>query len=158
MAVLSNGKPVARLPKEVFFGREEEPQTLLLRFPAAWGDGRVEAAFLVLEPNGSTPAWDATRIEVSVANTEWTPSTLEQELPATSGPRAEEVALSRTLPLRLDVTTLIHAGTGRHRAFAVSASESTATGVTYGLGWPEGQLPKLEVYVSPAQRKARSGS
>lgn len=138
---------VRGLPSVVSLGGPDRGETLVARFPGAWRDLEVDAAFLLLSPApGAEPSAEDVPIEVSLASFEW--EALEGDR-AAHGQGPSHRGLARTGSggiLRLDVTPQVRAlGREPHGSLLVRATSSTDRSAVYLTG-ANGGRPRLDMY------------
>jgi hypothetical protein len=148
------GEGVGRdLPATVTFGGPGPlNEQLLLRFPEAWADLEVEAAFLELHPaSEAEPSGSDVPVRVYLAAAAWSGGVVGQA-PAHRAP--ESLGLARTgppTPLRIDVTALIRApGNQGAHGLLLRSADTRARGATYLTG-ADGLGPRLDVYGRPSR-------
>ena len=137
------------------FGGAAGSPTLFVRFPPAWGRGKIERAFLVLTPAPGAPSTrGTTTITVARALEPWTATSSE--------PRVGAVEASATIPfaggrvIRVDVTDAVRewARTGdAHEGFVVRGWGEGGVGAAIAVEADE--PPRLDVYVLEARPLAR---
>lgn len=144
VAVLGGG---SGLPSVVSLGGPDRGETLVVRFPGAWRDLQVEAAFLLLSPApGAEPSAEDVPIEVSLASVQW--EALAGDRAARSHSPSHH-ALARTGSgglLRIDVTPQVRAlGREPQGSLLVRATSSTDRSAVYLTG-ANGGRPRLDMY------------
>ncbi len=142
-----------QLPGAITFGaRATGALEVLFRFDPVWrGQGRIEEAFLLLEP-AAAGAQSPAPIEVGVWRIEedWSKSDLTwQSQPSLAHPHALGIAASNGSPLRVDVTHLVRylkEHPRRDHGLAIRSAALQGTGVSYATGASGGRAPRIEVY------------
>jgi hypothetical protein len=144
------------LPSTVTLGGPSaQNEQLLLRFPLAWADLDVDAAFLLLKAApDADPTLADVPVEVALAARTWASGSL-REGPRTRAPSS--MGLARTRPpalLRVDVTAIVRALTvpaALERGLVVRAAATEQRGATYLTG-TAGGTPQLEIYGRATRR------
>jgi hypothetical protein len=151
--VREHDHPQPALPPSVSLGGPSaRAEQLLLRFPQAWHELNVTAAFLLLEPaSGAEPSAGDVMLDVSLAAGAWSSGTAG-EAPSIRSPSSAGVG--RTRPpagVVIDVTALLQElaqNPDRDRGFVVRASGTSERGAVYSTG-AGGIAPRLDVYFRP---------
>jgi hypothetical protein len=124
---------------------------LLLGFDPAWKtEGRVRAAFLLLEPSPGTEPDDDVRLAVWTLESPFTQEGIARGgRPNLTSPHAEGVARSAPRgPVRIDVTDVVRALASQNDdGIAVIADGTRGRGITLLTGAGNGPGPRLDLYV-----------
>lgn len=153
LGVARGGRDAGGMAPSVTLGRRADDETALyVRFEPSWNQGRVVAAFLLLEPLPGAAHNDDVNLEVWRSRADFPSDTFRFDTqPGLVPPFARGLARSAPpSPVRVDVTSLVQflrSHPAEDHGFVVRAASEDDAGISIATGLDGGLPPRLDVYL-----------